>query len=90
VNGNSVLEQILNPGADDEIIAQAERSFEFEMASADEPAVAGLNELLHRHVVTSRHLIVTRRQHIVQVTTGMHVLVHVDVVGAYLQFGFEP
>src|SRR5262245_15191821 len=85
----AVLDKIFHPRAHHEKLSQAERSFELDVRRPDVPTEPRFDEFLHRHLVAAGHLIVTRGQHVIHVTTGVDVLVHVDVVRTNLQFGFK-
>ena len=72
-----------------EPVTKTERAFVFDVRCPDVPTEPELDELLHRHPVTPRHLIVTRGKYVIEVTTGVNVLVHVHVIGPHLHFGFK-
>lgn len=77
----------IDPGADGEAVAETERAFEIDMGGLDDPAVAGLEEFFHGHAVAAAHLVIAGGQDIIEVAAAMDVAVHVQVVGADLEFG---
>jgi len=89
VDEDAVAVHFLDPGADDEAFAQAEGAFELDGGFANDPAVALVEEGFHGHAVAARHLVVSGGEDIIQVTAGVDMFVHVDVVRADLEFCFE-
>ena len=81
--------EFLDPGAHDETVAQAEWAQEVHLDGGHVPAEASPDELLPRHPVAARHLVVAGGEHIIHVAAAVHVLEQVDVVRPHLQLGFE-
>lgn len=81
--------ELLDPGPDDEAIAESKRAFEVHVRGRHEPAIPLFLELGHGHFIATLHLVETGGEHIVHVATAVHVLIHVDIVRPNLQLRFK-
>jgi hypothetical protein len=86
---HAVFHYLFDPGPDNNFVAESERALVFNVRGIHYPSVPKRNEFLHRHFVAALHLIVPCGKNVIQIPRIVDVLVHVNVVGPNLEFGFE-
>ncbi len=78
-----------NVGADENFVTEGEAAFVVDVGGFDIPAKTAFEEVVHRHLVAAFHLIKSSGENVVEIARIMDVAIHVDVVGADIERGFE-
>jgi hypothetical protein len=76
-------------GADENFVTEGEAAFVVDVGGFDIPAKTAFEEVVHRHLVAAFHLIKSSGENVVEIARIMDVAIHVDVVGADIERGFE-
>lgn len=79
----------IQPCLNDDCVRHRKSPLELDMESLLVPVPAVPEEFLHGHAVATTHLVVARKEDIVEILRAVHMVVHVNVVGADAEFGGE-